>query len=34
MNLLIVGAGGMAREIYSWLLHDIKNKKSIIKQNA
>ena len=26
MNLLIVGAGGLGREIFSWLSHEIKNK--------
>ena len=27
MNIIIVGAGAMGREVYSWLLDDIKNKK-------
>jgi sugar O-acyltransferase (sialic acid O-acetyltransferase NeuD family) len=29
MKLLIVGAGGMARCVYSWLLDDIKNKNNL-----
>ncbi|MCL5260433.1 MAG: acetyltransferase [Gammaproteobacteria bacterium] len=29
MDLLIVGAGGMAREVFCWLSHDIENKKHL-----
>jgi sugar O-acyltransferase (sialic acid O-acetyltransferase NeuD family) len=29
MNLIIVGAGGLGREIYAWVMHDITNKPEI-----
>jgi len=30
MDLIIVGAGGMGREVFSWLSHEIRGKKDLV----